>query len=99
MAQDSHQIGNTMLDEKTEALIAIGAATACNCIPCFEHLYEKAVTGGLTAEQIKRASDIAGRVKAGANSAISSSINELIGEEENIESCCQPSGNKSCCSG
>ena len=99
MAQSTHQIRNTMLDEKTEVLIAIGAATASNCIPCFEHLYEKAVTCGLTTEQIKRASDIAGQVKAGAHSAISNSINELIGEEENVESCCKSPENKSCCNG
>lgn len=99
MTQTTCQIRNTVLDEKMEVLIAIGAATASNCIPCFEHLYEKAVACGLTADQIKRASDIATQVKAGAHSAISNSINELIGEEKNVESCCKPSGNKSCCSG
>ena len=97
MAQATNQIRNTRLDEKIEALVAIGAATASNCIPCFEHLYEKAITCGLTAEEIKRASEIAGLVKAGAHSAISSSINELIGDEENVESCCKQTGNKSCC--
>ena len=29
-----------VLGDKIENLIAIGAATAANCIPCFEHLYE-----------------------------------------------------------
>ncbi|MCP3929312.1 MAG: hypothetical protein GY705_09455, partial [Bacteroidetes bacterium] len=56
-----------ILEEKIEHLIAIGAATASNCIPCFEHLYENAITSGLTVEQIKRASDIAGQVKKGAH--------------------------------
>ena len=28
--------------DKLELMIAIGAATAVNCIPCFEHLFEKA---------------------------------------------------------
>ena len=45
----------TSLMEKADVLIAIGAATAANCIPCFEHLYEKAVTPGITAAEIKRA--------------------------------------------
>lgn len=97
MTQATHQTKNTIIDEKIETLIAIGAATACNCIPCFEHLYEKAITCGLAAEQIRRASDIAGRVKKGADTAISKSINELIGNEEILESPCSQAANKSCC--
>lgn len=96
MAQVTHQKSNTIFDEKTETLIAIGAATACNCIPCFEHLYEKAITCGLAAEQIQRASDIAGQVKKGANTAISKTINELVGNKEILESHCMQTGNKSC---
>ncbi len=97
MPRTNDQIGDMNLDDKTESLIAIGAALAANCIPCFEHLYEKAITSGLTAEQIRRASDIAGRVKKGAHASISSSINELIGNDERVESspCMQTTG-KSC---
>jgi len=72
----------TILEEKTETLIAIGAATAANCIPCFEHLYEKAITSGITASEIKRASEIAALVKGGAHTAISSTIDDLIGSEK-----------------
>ncbi len=97
MTQVTHQTGNTIFDEKVETLIAIGAATAANCIPCFEHLYEKAMTCGLTAEQIQRASDIAGLVKKGANAAISRSINELTGNKEIPESPCMQTAKKSCC--
>ena len=48
-----------VLPDNIENLIAIGAATAANCIPCFEHLYEKAINSGITIAQINRASDIA----------------------------------------
>jgi alkylhydroperoxidase/carboxymuconolactone decarboxylase family protein YurZ len=72
----------TALQGKTEVLIAIAAATAANCIPCFEHLYEKAVTSGITMDEIRRASEIAGLVKSGAHAAISGSIDELIGPME-----------------
>ncbi len=75
-------IEGTALVEKADVLIAIGAATAANCIPCFEHLYEKAVTSGITAAEIKRAAQIAGLVKKGAHTAISSSIDDLIGSKE-----------------
>lgn len=90
-------IGSIDFDEKIESLIAIGAATASNCIPCFEHLYENALASGLTAEQIKRATDIAGRVKQGAHTSITNSINEMVGDEESTESPCTQTTNPSCC--
>ncbi len=67
------------LDERTERLIALGAAVAANCIPCFEHLYEGAVTSGITSEEISRVVDIAGRVKNGAGNFLLKSVEELTG--------------------
>lgn len=86
-----------VLEDKIEKLIAIGAATAANCIPCFEHLYEKAINSGITLAEIKRASDIAGLVKKGAHIALTNSVNELIGIEETNDLPCGQSANKSCC--
>ena len=73
------QADNQVLTDKVRVLIAIGAATAANCIPCFEHLYEKALTVGLTQSDIMEATDIAGKVKRGAHQALVNSIDELIG--------------------
>ncbi len=88
----------TVLMEKADVLIAIGAATAANCIPCFEHLYEKAVTSGITASEIKRASEIAGMVKKGAHMAISDSIDELIGTKEvNASNCVKTAAGPCAC--
>lgn len=86
-----------IIDEKNENLIAIGAATAANCIPCFEHLYEKAINSGITLSEIKRASDIVGLIKKGAHIALTNSVNELIGIEETHNLPCEQSSNKSCC--
>jgi len=86
-----------VLEEKAETLIAIGAATAANCIPCFEHLYEKAVTSGITATEIKRAAEIAALVKSGAHAAISSTIDELMGSKEVNELVCGKTSAGSCC--
>ena len=99
MTLDTNQTKNTMFDKKMETLIAIGAATAFNCIPCLEHLYENAITCGLTVEQIKKASEIAGKVKKGAHTAISNSINGLIGNNEIVETqCdCKPKAKASSC--
>ncbi len=85
-----------ILEDKIETLIAIGAATAANCIPCFEHLYEKAINSGITLSQIKRASDIAELVKKGAHIALTNSVNELIGIEETQNLACDQTANKSC---
>lgn len=87
----------TVLEEKAETLIAIGAAAAANCIPCFEYLYEKAVTSGITVTEIKRVSEIAARVKGGAHTAISSTIDELIGSQEVNELACGKTSAGSCC--
>jgi len=86
----------TTLVEKSDVLIAIGAATAANCIPCFEHLYEKAVTFGIQANEIKKAAQIAGLVKNGAHTAISSSIDELLGSQKTGESVCCETASESC---
>jgi alkylhydroperoxidase/carboxymuconolactone decarboxylase family protein YurZ len=85
-----------VLEDKIENLIAIGAATAANCIPCFEHLYEKAINSGITLAEIKRASEIAGQVKKGAHIALTNSVNELIGTKETHNLPCGQTANKSC---
>jgi len=87
----------TALVEKADILVAIGAATAANCIPCFEHLYEKAVASGITAAEIKRASEIAGLVKNGAHTAISNCIDELVGSQETNGLTCGNTSAGSCC--
>lgn len=86
-----------VLQDKIESLIAIGAAAAANCIPCFEHLYEKAISSGITLAEIKRASDIAGKVKKGAHIALTNSVNELIGIRETHDLPCARKGKQSCC--
>ena len=92
-----NRMEENILDEKTENLIAIGAATAANCIPCFEHLYEKAITSGITLEEINRATDIAGKVKKGAHIALTNSIKELMGLDKTHEFPCNQSADRSCC--
>ena len=85
-----------VLQNKTEALIAIGAATAANCIPCFEHLYEKAINSGISLAEIKWAADIAAQVKNGAHIALKNCINEIIGIEESHDLPCSKTENRSC---
>lgn len=97
MDKEKLVVEGKVLPEKTESLIAIGAATAANCIPCFEHLYERAITSGITKAEMIRAAEIAGQVKHGAHMAISNSIDELTGSKGNSGLDCRKTAAASCC--
>ena len=82
------------MDERTTILISLGAATAANCVPCFEHYSRKAEDLNLTAEDIQEAVDLASKVKSGAQIAMRGSIAKIIGQEtQEVSSCCEKSGN------
>ncbi len=69
------------MNEREKILISLGAATAANCIPYFEHLYYQAQSIKLNHEEIHEAVDIAIKVKNGAHIAIKSSIIDIMSEE------------------
>ena len=85
------------LDKTTQTLIAIGAATAANCIPCFEHIYCQAGSMKISDEQIQAAVDIASKVKTGASLAIKGAINEFMNKDVQAgeQECCM--AESSCC--
>jgi len=85
------------MDEKTSLLICLGASSAANCIPCFEHYHKKASAAGLTSEQILEAVELANKVKSGAHLVMRNSIKNYLGREAPGSSCgCAPSMG-SCC--
>jgi alkylhydroperoxidase/carboxymuconolactone decarboxylase family protein YurZ len=47
------------MEEKTQLLVCLGAATAANCIPCFDYYYQKAQACGLAPEDIQAAVECA----------------------------------------
>lgn len=67
------------MDEKTKIMISLGAATAANCIPCFEHLYVHAKSMEISDEVIKEIVDVSTKVKNGAHIAIKSAIQDIMG--------------------
>jgi alkylhydroperoxidase/carboxymuconolactone decarboxylase family protein YurZ len=85
------------MEERTRVLICVGAATAANCIPCFEYYFGKAKTVGLSAEEIQEAADLASQVRKGAHMAIRNVIRGLQGEEKEYALPCDKPANKSCC--
>lgn len=85
-----------LVTEKVESLIAIGAATAANCIPCFNHLYEKGVNAGLSIYEIRWAVEIAEQVRGGAQIALKNAVNETVGKPKRPKQPCS-NAEKTCC--
>ena len=85
------------MEERTNILICIGAATAANCIPCFEHFFGKAQEAGLTDEEIQEAVDLASQVKKGAHMALRNSISNVMSREKKYSMPCEKSTDRSCC--
>ena len=68
------------------------AATAANCVPCFEHYFTKAQALKLTPEDIQETVDLSGKVRSGAQIAMRASIAKTMGEEiQEVSSCCEKS--------
>jgi len=84
------------MEEKTKLLIALGAATAANCIPCLEHLYYEAGVAGVTPEEIHEVVDLASKVKNGAHIALKNSIHDMMGSEEKCDLPCSAQSGGSC---
>ena len=85
------------MDERTKMLISLGAATAANCIPCFEYLFEQSREVNLTDEEIQEAVDIAGKVKNGAQIAMRNFIGDIMGDSGHQQHPCEEASAPSCC--
>jgi alkylhydroperoxidase/carboxymuconolactone decarboxylase family protein YurZ len=85
------------MEEKTRLLICLSAATAANCIPCFEYYFGKAEAVGLKTEEIQEAVSLASQVKKGAHMALKNCISGLMVEEKEYALACDKQASKSCC--
>lgn len=85
------------MDERTKLLICLGAATAANCIPCFEHYFGKAEAVGLKNDEIQEAVDLASQVQKGAHMALRKSIGNMMGREKEYALPCDRQTDGSCC--
>jgi alkylhydroperoxidase/carboxymuconolactone decarboxylase family protein YurZ len=68
------------MDEKIKLLVCLAAATAANCIPCFEFYYGKAQAAGIAAGDIQEAVDCAYQIKNNINMLMKSSIRTVTGQ-------------------
>jgi alkylhydroperoxidase/carboxymuconolactone decarboxylase family protein YurZ len=85
------------MDERTRVLICIGAATAANCISCFEYYFRKAEAVGLKTDEIEEAVDLASQVKKGAHMAFRNSVHQKMGEGKEYPFPCNRQTDSSCC--
>jgi hypothetical protein len=84
------------MEEKTKLLICLGAATAANCVPCFEYYFCEAKVAKLAQEEIQLAVDLADKVKQGAFLALKNNINEIMGLKEQLDLPCRGQSGSSC---
>jgi alkylhydroperoxidase/carboxymuconolactone decarboxylase family protein YurZ len=73
------------MDEKTQLLSCLSAATAANCIPCFEYFFYESRRRGLTPDEIREAVNLAGKVNRGAHMAVKNSICDMMGLAKEYE--------------
>ena len=86
------------MDEKYRLLIALGAASAANCIPCFEHYYDRARAMNLPNEEIQEAVDLGNQMKTGVQMVFRNSISEIMdGAGGNGRPCSGSASELSCC--
>jgi len=72
------------MDKKTKLLVCLGAATAANCIPCFDYYYEKAQAAGVASEDIQEAAELAYQIKNNVNMHMKNRIRKTLGPEGEI---------------
>jgi alkylhydroperoxidase/carboxymuconolactone decarboxylase family protein YurZ len=85
------------MDERTSVLVCLGAATAANCVHCFEHYLNKAKVLGLSSEEILEAAGLASKVKNGAHLVMRTSIRSVMGNEKAPAPCVCGSVKGTCC--
>ena len=76
-------------------LVAIGAAIASNCEPCFKHHFNEARKLGVSGEDMRRAVDMAQAVKESPARAVLDLANRYLGEPRPVAlDCCRGTGKK-----
>ncbi len=61
--QTSSPAVTSIFTEQVAELVAIGAAIAANCEPCFKYHYDQATKLGVTERDMRHAVDLAQKVK------------------------------------
>lgn len=86
-----------MMDEKTELLICIGAATAANCVPCFDYYFKKSSAAGVSSEEVEKAVELACKVKTGAGIITKNGIRDITGRDGESDRAKDREADHPCC--
>ena len=94
----------SIFTDAVRELVAIGAAIASNCEPCFKHHYNEARKLGVSKEDMRLAVDIAQAVKDNPARAVLALAEKFLGAPRPLTlSCCDGAGNPApegkCCGG
>ncbi len=86
-------VGESLFTPAVAELVAIGAAIASNCEPCFKHHFSQARKMGVSKEDMFRAVELAQMVKDSPARHMLALAERYLGEREGVEasSCCGPS--------
>ena len=74
-------IEQSLLDSKTNELIAIGASIGGNCLPCLRFHFAEAIKNGCTIQEIEEAVKLGKMVKERPINDIYKLADDLIGRE------------------
>lgn len=69
-----------LMNESVKELIAIGAAMASNCEPCFRYHYDLARSLGVSREDMREAVDVALAVKASPHRKVLDTAQRYLSE-------------------
>ena len=88
----------TVVTDAVRELVAIGAAIACNCEPCFKHHYNEARKLGLSKGDIRVAVDVAQAVKEAPSRSILELADKYLREApaKATACCCGPADSGAC---
>jgi hypothetical protein len=73
--------GDGIMDERTELLICLDAATAANCVPCFDYYFKKASAAGVAPDEVQKAVGLANKVKTGASLLMRQSVMKITSQD------------------
>ncbi|MCE5334679.1 MAG: hypothetical protein LLG06_08795 [Desulfobacteraceae bacterium] len=85
------------MDEKTELLVCMAAATAANCVPCFEYYFKKASGIGVQAEEVKKTVELACKVKTGAGIMMKNFIEDITDPDGKTDRSTGKTAEHPCC--
>lgn len=85
------------LNRKEKEFVALGAALACNCIPCVINHIREARKSGITDDQIRAAVELAAAVRKMPAVQVVAAAHAQLGDSPGLSDAKSSSDTPSCC--